>query len=109
MDQQTIEKGKQFAFVSYLTLIGTLIAFFMNKDKPNPFTSFHIRQALGLWLLQMATGYLIGGFNNWNITAAYWVFFIVLFAYGILGALTGRLNIVPIIGDFFQKLFKSIR
>ena len=46
MDQKTIEEGKTLGLVAYLTLFGTLIAFFMNKDKRNPFTSFHVRQAL---------------------------------------------------------------
>ncbi len=108
MTEDTIQKGKTMAFVSYLTLIGTLIAFFMNQETKNPFTSFHIRQALGLWLLEMALGYFIGGFDNWMITYSFWIFFGVLFIYGIFGALTGKLNSVPLLGAFFQKLFASI-
>jgi len=108
MTEDHIQKGKTLAFVSYLTLIGTLIAFFMNQETKNPFTSFHIRQALGLWLLEMALGYFIGGFDNWMITYSFWVFFGVLFIYGIIGALTGKLNSVPFLGSFFQKLFASI-
>jgi uncharacterized membrane protein len=108
MTDDTINKGKTLAFVSYLTLIGTLIAFFMNQDVKNSFTSFHVRQALGLWLLQMATGYIVGGFDSWMISGPYWIFFGVLFIFGIMGALTGKLNSVPFLGDFFQKLFKSI-
>ena len=108
MTEDHIQKGKTLAFVSYLTLIGTLIAFFMNQETKNPFTSFHIRQALGLWLLEMALGYFIGGFDNWMITYSFWVFFGVLFIYGIIGALTGKLNSVPFLGSFFQKLFSSI-
>ena len=54
MTENEIQKGKTLAFVSYITVIGTLIAFFMNQENKNPFTSFHVRQALGLWLLEMA-------------------------------------------------------
>ena len=108
MTEDTIQKGKTLAFVSYLTLIGTLIAFFMNQETRNPFASFHIRQALGLWLLQMALGYFIGGFDNWMITYSFWIFFGVMFIYGMIGALTGKLNSVPFLGAFFQKLFASI-
>ena len=46
MDQNTVEEGKQMGIIAYITLIGTLIAFFTNQDKRNAFTSFHIRQAL---------------------------------------------------------------
>ena len=108
MTENEIQEGKTLAFVSYLTIIGTLIAFFMNQDRRNAFISFHIRQALGLWLLEMALGYVIGGFDNWMITISFWTFFGILFIYGALGALTGRLNSVPLLGSLFQKLFASL-
>lgn len=108
MTENEIQKGKTLAFVSYITLIGTLIAFFMNQETKNPFVAFHIRQSLGLWLLEMVLGYFVGGFDSWMITNSFWIFFGVLFIYGMLGALTGKLNSVPILGDFFQKLFASI-
>ena len=57
MTDQTIQEGKTLAIVSYFTLIGTLIAFFMNNEKRNQFTAFHTRQALGLWLLEMILGF----------------------------------------------------
>ena len=108
MNQQSINEGKTLAVVSYFTLIGTLIAFFLNKDKGNTFTSFHIRQALGLWLLQMVLGFVVSGFDSWMVTNAFWIFFVVLFIYGVLGAFSGKKNAVPIIGDFFQKIFASL-
>jgi len=108
MDNSKIEDGKTYAFVAYLTLIGTLIAFFMNQDKRNAFTSFHIRQGLGLWILYMALGYVVGGFDSWMLTMAFWIFFSVLFIYGIVGALQGKYHSVPILGDLFQKIFKSV-
>lgn len=108
MTDETVQKGKTLAFVSYLTIIGTLIAFFMNQDTKNPFTFFHIRQALGLWLLEMALGYIVGGFDSWMVTVPFWIFFGVLFLYGIIGALAGKLNCVPLVGPLFQKLFASI-
>ena len=46
MDQQTKEDGKTMAIISYITLIGTLVAFIMNNDKKNEFAKFHIGQAL---------------------------------------------------------------
>ena len=109
MTENTIQEGKTLAIVSYITLLGTLVAFFLNKDKGNPFTAFHTRQALGLWLMQMILGYVISGFDSWMITYSFWIFFVILFIYGIIGALTGKLNEVPLVGPFFQKIFASIR
>ena len=33
MDQNTVEEGKTYAIVAYITMIGVLIAYFMNKEK----------------------------------------------------------------------------
>lgn len=108
MNQQTIDEGRTMAIVSYLTLIGTLIAFFMNKDKKNPFTAFHTRQALGLWLTYMIFAYLVSGFDSWNITLAFWIFFGILFFYGIFNAFIGKAQPIPLLGDFFQRIFASL-
>ena len=108
MNTTTIKEGKTLAFVSYLTLIGTLIAFFMNQDKRNAFTAFHTRQALGLWLLYMVLAFVVSFVNSWMATMGFWVFIGTLILYGLFGALSGKLNSVPFVGDYFQKLFKSI-
>lgn len=108
MDTGSVEKGKGLGIVAYITIIGVLIAFFMNQEKRNPFVSFHVRQSLGLWLLYFILGYVISGFDSWMLTYSFWIFFAVLFLYGILGAISGKYNSVPILGDFFQKLFKSL-
>jgi len=109
LSDETINQGRTFAIVSYLTILGTLIAFFINRDKGNAFTSFHIRQALGLWLLEIVLAYAVTGFNDWSITIAFWIFIGALFVYGIYGAIMGKTNAVPLIGEFFQRFFKGIR
>ena len=89
-------------------IIGTIVAFYLNNDKKNEFTSFHLRQALGLWLTFFALGYIVGGFDSWMVTLSWYVFFGVLFSYGLITAVTGRTNPTPILGEFYQKLFKSV-
>ncbi|BAO77226.1 membrane protein [Winogradskyella sp. PG-2] len=108
MNQNTVEEGKTLALVAYLTLIGTLIAFFMNQEKRNTFTTFHVRQALGLGLLYIAIGYIVSSLDSMMVSMSFWIFFSVLFLYGIFGAITGKLNKIPMLGDLFQKLFKSL-
>ncbi len=108
MTEETILEGRLYAVVSYITLIGTIIAFIMNNDKKNQFTSFHIRQALGLWLTFFALGYVVGIFDNWLITFGFWLFFGILFIYGFINAVAGKPQTVPILGEFYQKIFSSI-
>ncbi len=93
----TIQEGKKAATISYITIIGTIIAATMNSDLKNPFAAFHIRQALGIFVTFFAFGYIIGYFNSWMITSAFWVFIFVLWLYGFLGALEGKMRLVPIV------------
>lgn len=103
-----INKGKNIAIVSYLTIIGTIIAILMNNEDKSEFARFHIRQALGLFLTFFLLGYFIGYFNSWMITSAFWVFIFVLWVYGFIGALNGEKKEMPIVGPFYQNTFKSL-
>ena len=106
----TVEEGKTAAIVSYMTIIGTVVAIFMNSEKKNDFTSFHIRQSLGISLSYfiLSASNLITYLDNWTISIAFWIFFFVLWLYGFIGALQGQMRPIPVLGDVFQKLFKSL-
>ena len=108
MTQQHIDKGKKLAIISYITIIGTIIALFTNNEHKNPFTAFHVRQALGLWLTFFILGKVISTADNWPATIGFWIFFSVLFFYGFIGALSGKIQIVPLLGKWFQKWFANI-
>ena len=108
MDNQTIEEGRTIAIISYLTIFGVVIAFFMNNDKKNSFAAFHIRQSLGLWLTFFVFGYIVGYFDNWLITISFWMVFGVLFIFGFMTAVTGRSQPTPIVGELYQRIFASL-
>lgn len=103
-----IQEGKKMATIGYITIIGTIIAFTMNSERRNSFAAFHIRQAFGIFLTFFAFGYIVGYFNSWMITSAFWVFIFVLWMYAFIGALEGKERVVPIVGTFYQKFFKGI-
>ncbi|WP_445724299.1 hypothetical protein [Flavobacterium sp.] len=102
------EQGKQTAIVSYLTIIGSIIAIFMNQEENrSEFASFHIRQALGIFLTFFLLGYPIGFFDNWMVSASFWIFIFILWIYGFLTCLNNETKMVPFLGELFQKVFKS--
>ena len=104
-----IERGKNAALVSYITIIGSVIAIFMNQEeKKSDFASFHIRQTLGIFLTFFLLGYPIGYFNSWMVSSAFWLFIFILWIYGFLGALNGEKKIVPLLGTFYQQFFKNL-
>lgn len=51
MEDSVKEEGKTMAIISYVTVIGLIIAYFMNKDKNNEFVNFHIGQSLRVFIL----------------------------------------------------------
>jgi len=61
MTEQDIDKGRKNAIISYITIFGVIIAYYLNNENTNKsaFASFHIRQSLGLWLTFFALGYII--------------------------------------------------
>lgn len=105
---QIAKEGKTAAIVAYLTIFGTLIAYFFNNDSKNPFASFHIRQALGIHIVFYMLGILVSLFNTWLISAPFYIFIAVLLGYGLVGAIQGKAHLVPLLGVQFQKWFSTI-
>ncbi len=109
MEKQTdLDNGKNIAIISYLTIIGTIVAILMNNEDKSDFARFHIRQSLGIFLSFFLLGYFIGYFDSWMITSAFWVFIFVLWLFGFITALNGEKKEMPIVGAFFQKIFKNL-
>ena len=100
--------GRAAAVVAYLTILGTIISYFMNNDSKNPFAGFHIRQALGVHITFYMLGLLISLFDSWLISIGFYVFIFVLLGYGLLGAIQGERTEVPLMGSQFQKWFSTI-
>ena len=108
MENVTIKEGKTIAIISYLWIIGLIIAYIMNNDKKNSFASFHIRQMTGLVLLSLAISALrIVGIDG-LVASALWIAYVVLWFIGIFGAIQGEEKRVPLLGDQFQEWFKGI-
>ena len=105
---QYAKEGRPAAIWAYLTIVGTIIAYFMNNDSKNPFASFHIRQGLGIHITFYMLGLLVSMFDSWLISSAFYIFIIVLLGYGLFSAIQGQKTQVPILGAQFQKWFRTI-
>ena len=110
MTNQDTEIGKTNAVISYFTIIGVIIAYYLNNEegKQSRFASFHIRQSMGLWLSFWALGYIVGSFDSWWVTSAFYLCFAVLFIFGFSNAISKKTQTVPLVGEFYQKIFKNL-
>ncbi len=108
MTDQTIEDGRTHAIISYITIFGTIISLFLNKDKKNTYASFHIRQAFGIWATWAAFGLIVGQLDSRLVSLVFLIIMICLTIYGFINAVVGIAQVVPIMGNFYQKLFSSL-
>ncbi|MDP3313543.1 DUF4870 domain-containing protein [Lutibacter sp.] len=108
MDNSTIENGKTIALISYLTWIGTIIAFIMNGEKRNSFASFHIRQMIGLSLFSFINALFIVKYIGFWVAAIISLVLFVFWMIGFMGAIKGEEKKIPYFADIFQEWFKSI-
>tara|TARA_R110002020_G_scaffold168026_3_gene356644 strand:+ start:1450 stop:1779 length:330 start_codon:yes stop_codon:yes gene_type:complete len=108
MDNYIVSEGKTKAVLAYATIIGTIIAIFMNMDSQNPYARFHIRQAFGIFVLYFLLGFFVGIFDSWFISGPFFIFIIVLWGFGLVNAFQGVTKPVPLVGEKFQQWFTFI-
>jgi uncharacterized membrane protein len=108
MQNNTVQDGKTIAIISYITVIGTLVAFIMNQNKHNYFASFHIRQALGIFLVLLVVNFLqrYTDFDWLDTILSIGVF--ILWIMGLISAIQGKEQPVPLLGEQFQEWFRNI-
>lgn len=108
MENQTVNEGKTTAIISYLWIIGLVIAFIMNNDKKNSFAAFHIRQMIGLTILWAINTFVIARFLGIWASGIVGLAMFVLWIIGFIGAIQGEEKKIPLLGDQFQDWFKGI-
>ena len=90
--------------IAYLTFIGLLIAYQLNKDYKDPETSWHMKNMFGLLLGLFAAvwlqNYPIGFYVYWTVFC-FWI-------YSLLMAMLNQKRGVPYLSNAFQKWFKFL-
>ena len=118
------DTGKTVGIVSYLTIIGWLIAYFgMHQSNKTSFGSYQLRQTLLLHLVSIAIWFILsvvisamffstGTFGIWYLFVfvewAVRIGLFVLWLLGFLGAVNAQEKPIPIIGPMAQKMFPGI-
>lgn len=108
-----VDNGKTIAIVSYITIIGWVIALVMHGSNKTSLGAFHLRQALGIALLAIATMfiriplYFIPGVG-WIFSTAIGIGLLVLWIMGLISAANGEEKPLPVLGAQFQNWFASI-
>lgn len=97
------DMAKLVAVVSYLTVVGWLVALIIYGHHKSRLSSFHLRQSLGLIITGCLLSFipLIGWLLNIGVIAAW--------ALGLYYAIKGCETPVPVLGEFYQQHLDFIR
>lgn len=106
------DNGKTVAIVSYITLIGWIVALIVHNNNKTRLGAYHLRQSLGLMILGLALGILrfILFFMplGWTIGMALGLGLLVFWIMGIVAAASGEEKPLPVVGVMFQTWFAGL-
>lgn len=100
------EEDRTVAIVGYLTIIGFIVAIVKHMTNKTRVGAFHLRQMLGLVLTGVAGGICaVVPILGWIVWIVVTLGLIVLWFLGLLSALRGDMQPVPILGEHYQQWF----
>ncbi len=104
--------NKTVSIVSYITIIGWLIAYLVGKDKLDTLSKYHLRQSLGLAIVAFIFGIVI---NILTVISSFLgmlgivnIVFLILMIIGIINANSAQMKPLPVIGKYFEDKFSFI-
>jgi len=108
-----IAEDKTVAIVSYMTMLGFIIAIIIHTSKKTKLGAFHLRQMLGLWLTVIALIIVHSisspfGSSDDLVNMAFMLLaisIIVLWVLGLIAAVNGQMKPMPVVGPLYQKWF----
>ena len=111
-------EDKTVAILSYITLIGFIIAIVMHNGKKTQIGTFHLQQALGLmvtgiggWIALVIVGIILGFIPvlGWIVilllNLGFGLGMLALLIIGIITAVKGEMKPLPVVGGMYQKWF----
>ena len=104
--------NKTLSIVSYITIIGWLVAYLKGKDNADSMLKYHLRQALGLALVNiifsLALNIVAIVIPALSFIGVFGFVFLVLWIIGIINAANGALKPLPLIGKLFENKFAFV-
>ena len=91
--------------MAVLAYLGILIIIpFLTEAHKDPFVKFHLKQGLGLIILEVISWFVwIVPMIGWVIGWLLWLFVLIMIIMGIINAASGKMKELPIIGEIAKK------
>lgn len=117
MDRYNVPRSgsddKTAAVVSYLTIIGWLVAYFaLYKDNRTALAGFHLRQSLLLNIIGCCFSLLWPMLAflpmAWLVIRVIQLVLVVCWIIGLVTAINGQQKPLPLIGEWAQSMFRNL-
>jgi len=116
------DNGKTIAIISYITLIGWIIALIMHNGNKTRLGAFHLRQMLGFMITGIIVqivfviiGIILGVIGIIALIKIFgiislivWLGFLVLWILGLVSAIKGEEKPMPVIGAKIQSVLGKV-
>jgi uncharacterized membrane protein len=112
----TTDNGKTVALLSYITIIGWIVALVMNSSNKTALGAYHLRQTILLFLTALVI-YVLQIFLLFIPFIGWLISFLLIFAglglfvlwiIGLIAAVNGEMKPMPLLGKKAQEWFKGI-
>ena len=101
--------NKTISIISYITIVGWLIAYLVGKDNLDAFFFYFLRQSLGLAIVGIILNIITISISFLGmIVNLVGLLLLVLFIIGIINAINGQMKPLPVIGTYFEDKFDFI-
>lgn len=115
-----LQEDRTAAILSYITILGFIVAIVIHSGKKTAIGAFHLRQVLGFIIIGVAACIaagmsavimafipVIGPFLAFVAWAGLWLGGLTLWLIGLISAIQGKQTPVPLIGAPIQKWFAN--
>ncbi|MEM7161517.1 MAG: hypothetical protein AAF487_03660 [Bacteroidota bacterium] len=105
--------GRTAAALAYIPVIGLIAAVLLHGNNKTSLSAFHLRQGIGMHVAMLIIYFfgnmiqiipVLGWFVNW----IFWLAVILLLFFGFIYALNEKKQLLPFIGETFQKIFSGL-
>lgn len=104
--------SKTLSIISYITVIGWIIAFFSGKEQNDPLLKYHLKQSLGLAIVSVVLNiilniivYIVPSLSFLSIAGFVVIIFWIL---GMINAANSAEKPIPVFGKAFENKFSFI-
>ncbi|MRI00939.1 hypothetical protein GH721_10410 [Kriegella sp. EG-1] len=103
------QESKNIAIISYITIVGLVIAFVMNNEKKLDFATYHVRQSLGLCITGLVLGVIgIIPIIGWLINIVGIFVLLYMWVMALMNAVNEKEKPAPILGVKYEEWFKNV-